>query len=641
MEPILKVNRFLKRWFNKSPFLFYLLILLLLTSLLKFSFYFYNYTVVFDGTHHDGFKIAAWSFCYDLFTIFAINLPFLLLLIITKKIPGKITSFIVRVVFCVLNTLMIVLNIIDIFYYRFHFQRANMDLLFVIDHPFEKLANVNILWISGVLFLLLFIIFVIWKIQNRFYYSLMKRKGYKEIIIVIVVILITLKIFVPNIKGKMVPTYPLVDLSSKELSVVQNSMHTLAYSFYRSDQALLNRSYFSPVFTDSAFPIKKTFSSVNKDAPKNIVLFIMESIPVDFFDSSNTFKVKMPFFDSLRQHSIYFSNGYSFGVESNIGITSVLAGIPTLTGIPLYHSSFIDLPKTAIGKALKSKNYSSFFCIGDTYNNFGFAECVSWLGFDKYYCDRDIPGYKQLPHGPMGIYDEYVLRFMRDKINDSQEPFLAVNYNTTTHYPYTLPPDFRINFPSDYTDAMKSMVYYDSSLHLFFNASRNEKWFQNTVFIFCSDHWFSPDKFKSHADNLDKFRIPIIIYDPSTNEKKRDSTLASQFDILGTMLGVAGYRDTVISYGRDLLNRDIKTERKEIYNRINDVLYQVLDENYVLGFNIADNKTEYLYNYREDKMLENDLKNDLHYLKIKDQLSDKIKIFYQKAIMQYYHKSLK
>ena len=641
MKQSIKVNNFLNEQFNKSPFLFYTLIILLLTSLLKVSFYFYNYTVVFDSNHHEGFKIAAWSLCYDLFTISIINLPFLLFLIITKKIPGKITSILIRVVFCVLNSLMIILNTIDIFYYRFHFQRANMDFLYVIDHPFEKLANVNILWIIGIFLLLLLIIFVIWKIQNLFYYALIKKKGYWKLFVSLAVIFLVLKIFIVNISGKILPNYPLVDLSSKELSVAQNSLHTFAYSFYRRNQALLNRIYFSPSFVDSAFQIKKVFSSGNKVAPKNIVLFIMESIPGDFFDSGHRFSVKMPFFDSLLRHSIHFTNGYSFGLESNKGIVSILAGIPTLTGIPLYHSSFIDLPRTSIGTALKSKAYSSFFCIGDTYDNFGFAKCVSWLGFEKYYCDRDIPGYEHLPHGPMGIYDEYVLKFMHDKINASDKPFLAVNYNTTTHYSFSLPADFKVSFPSNYTDAMKSMAYYDSSLHLFFNASRNEKWFQNTVFLFCSDHFGSPDGYKSNTSNLDKFRIPIIIYDPSANEGIKDSTPASQFDLLGTMLGVAGYSDTAISYGRNLLNPATKKDSKEIFNRVSDVLYQVSDGNFLLAFNVANNKTEYLYNYKEDRGLKYDLNNDPHYSKIKSQLSEKIKLFYQKAIMQYYHQSFK
>ena len=345
MKTIVNINNFLKLRFKKNPFLFFILILLLFTSLLKILFYYYNYTVIFEDDNHDGFKIAAYSLTYDLLTIIVINAPFLFLLIITKKIPGRITSFIIRIIFCVLNTLMLILNTIDVFYFRFHFQRANLDLLYVTDHPIEKLADIRVLLIVGCLLILLFMIIMIWKLQNLFYSSLINKNGYKKIFIISGIIVITLMISNFHITRKLVPTYPLVDLNSKELPVVQNSMHTFIYSLYRNNHALLNKKFFLPAFCDSALQIKKTFSNGNNPLKKNIVLFIMESIPESFFDSSDQFKVKMPFFDSLLHHSIFFSNAYSYGRESNKGITSILAGIPTITDIPVYHSSFINYQK--------------------------------------------------------------------------------------------------------------------------------------------------------------------------------------------------------------------------------------------------------------------------------------------------------
>lgn len=634
------INTFLKQRFKNNPFLSFILILLFLTSLLKALFYYYNYSVLFDSGHHDGFKMAMWSLAYDLLTILILNVPFLFLLIITKKIPGRIISFIIRIIFCALNTFMLVLNAVDIFYYRFHLQRSNIDLVYVIDHPFQKLTHIPFFLIAGSLLFLLLIIISVWKIQHLFFVSLMQKANYKAISFSSAIILIIAIKFSSQLERRLVPTYPLIDLDNKELSLVQNSMHTFIYSLYRNNHSVLNKHYFPDTFCDSSLKIKKVFTADQNIPPKNVVLFIMESVPKDFFDSSGIFKVRMPFFDSLLHHSTFFSNAYSYGLESNKGITSILAGIPTLTDIPLYHSSFINLPKTSIGKALKSKNYSSFFCIGDTYDNFGFAKCVYWLGFDKYYCDKDIPGYKKLPYGPMGIYDEYVFQFMHKKINLLNSPFLAVNYNTTTHFPNTLPPTFKEYFPSHYTDAMKSMAYYDSSLHQFFNESKNESWFANTVFIFCSDHWMSPDDYVSPFNNLTDFGIPIIIYDPSANKGEKDTRLASQFDVLGTILGISGYRDTVITYGTDLLNVNKSREAGVVYNRVNNSLYQVNDGQYVLGFNVANDKTAYLYNYKLDKELRNNLLNNHGYSEIKNSLEDKIKIFFQKAIMQYFDKPI-
>lgn len=638
MEPGVSINKYRKHFLKNNPFLFLVFTILILVSILKISFYYYNYSVLFYGSSHSGFRLVAWSLSYDLFTILLINFPFLVLLIATKKIPGKIVQLIVRIIFCAFNAFMLILNTVDVFYYQFHFQRSNIDLFYVIDHPVQKMANISFLTLAGCFLVLLIIIIITWRVQNLFYFSLMKKSNYKTAYIIMAVVLIALIFPQFQLSRKIVPTYPLIDLNSNELSVVQNSMDTFIYSLYRNNHAVLDRKYFSDSFCDSALPIKKVFKLDENVPPKNIVLFIMESIPEDFFDSSDIFKVRMPFFDSLLHHSIYFSNAYSYGRESNKGITSILAGIPTLTDIPLYHSSFVNLPKTSVGNTLKSKKYNSFFCIGDTYDNFGFAKCVYWLGFDKYYCNRDIPGFEKLLKGPMGIYDQYVLEFMRQKINSTGQPFLAVNYNTTTHYPNTLPQDFRKKMPKNYTDAMKSMSYYDSCLHVFFNASQNESWFKNTVFIFCADHWMSPDNFKSPFNNLSGFKIPIIIYEPSVNEEIKNISLVSQFDVLGTMLGIAGYSDTTISYGGNLLDTNIDARKNVIFNRVSNSLYQVVDSSYVLGFNVADNKTEYLYNYKEDKNLQNNLVDNSSYLGIRNSLIDKVKVFFQKAVNQYFSK---
>ena len=111
---------------------------------------------------------------------------------------------------------------------------------------------------------------------------------------------------------------------------------------------------------DSIMPTRKKLHLSNTGTgKKNIVLFIMESVPYDFFDSSGAYKVSMPFFDSLMQKSTFFNNAFCYAHESNKGITAILTGIPTLSDIPLYHSPYVNMPFTPIGTALKKINYQS------------------------------------------------------------------------------------------------------------------------------------------------------------------------------------------------------------------------------------------------------------------------------------------
>ena len=577
---------------------------------------------------------------YDLLIILLINTALLLLLQISRFVTQKITTWFTLPVFVLINSFAILLNLADIFYFRFHFQRANADLLYVLDHPFTQLFHQNIFIIVAFFAAIAVVLILIWSLHKKLFTSFSNGRHCNLVTVVFLLCIGSAILFKTSFSKLLVPTYPLIDIKSNQLPVVQNSFHTFSYSVFRKSESITEVNYLPTTVCDSIFPIKKLLQANTKDTvKKNIVLFIMESVPYDFFDSASKFRVDMPFFDSILQHSTFFNNAFCYAHESNKGIVAILAGIPTLSDVPVYHSQFVNMPVTQIGTALKKNNYNSFFCIGDDYDNFGFAKCINWLGIDKYYSKEDIPNYKNLRTHSMGLQDEFVLDFMHRKINETAPPFFAINYNISTHYPYDLPASFTIKFPGNYTEPMKSMRYYDQSLQQFFNAAQEEAWFANTTFIFCSDHWMFPEGVKGEYNAFSGYKIPIIIYDPSANEKKINNQLVSQFDILGTILATAGYKDSIISYGGNLLDSNSATNF--VFSKPNSSLYQVANSTYVLGFNIINNKVEYLYNYKKDKLLKENLLPDKNSSATLNQLTTQVKVFIQKAVAHYNAKSIK
>ena len=524
-------------WQNNKPFVVFLFYLFLIHSVLKIIFYQYNHQLLFDkleatGSLTDTIRLVKWSLIYDLLTLLCINAGLLLLLQAGRFVPAKFSSWITLPVFMIINTVAILLNVLDIFYFRFHFQRSNADLLYVIDHPFKQIFHFNIIIILLFAIGVAGVIYWVWRLHKKLYTSFSNKRHCNSISVILLLCFCLAFIFRTSFAKVLVPAYPLVEINTSQLPVVQNSFHCFAYSVFREGDAVTFRNYFTPALCDSLLPVKKSFqeSSVGK---KNIVLFIMESVPYDFFDTTSPYKVKMLFFDSLLEKSSFFKNAFCYSHESNKGITAILAGIPTLTDIPLYHSRFVNMPLTAIGKALAKNSYQSLFCIGDEYDNFGFAKCANWLGIDKYYSEEDIPGYKDLPSNSMGLQDEAVLPFFFQKLNETTKPFFAVNFNISTHYSYDLPPSYHAKFPAHYTDPMKSMQYYDHCLQQFFNKAKMEPWFNETVFIFCSDHWLFPEGIKGTYNAFSGYHIPIIIFDPSSNKKESRNETVSQFDIMG------------------------------------------------------------------------------------------------------------
>ena len=622
-------------WQNNKPFIGFILGLLLIHSILKIIFYNYNYHLLFTGdqstvTGTEKLKLIKWSLGTDLLVILSINAFLLFALFGARLIHSRFSIWLILPVFVLLNSFAVLLNLIDIFYYPFHFQRANADLLYVLDHPFNRLIQQPVLIITAFFAALAGIIWLIWVLHKKLFNSF--SKGFtNNLLAAFLFILLGFPLIFKNSFTKiLVPTYPMLELNSNELPVVQNSFHTFLYSVFRSGGHVPAAKYMTDAECDSLMPIKKQLYINNTDSsPKNIVLFIMESVPYDFFDSASAYKVAMPFFDSLLKKSSFYNNAFCYAHESNKGITAILAGIPTVSDIPVYHSQYINMPITPIGKALHKLNYTSLFCIGDEYDNFGFAKCMNWLGIDDYYSKEDIPGYKKLPAHSMGIQDEYVLRFFNQKIKEQQKPFFAIHYNISTHYPYDIPASFNTKLPKNYTAPMKSMLYYDYSLQQFFAAATNEAWFANTVFIFCSDHWMFPEGVKGTYNAVSGYRIPIIIFDPSKNKKQVFNRPASQFDIAGTILAYAGYRDSIISFGGNLA--DSSSLKPFVFSKPNSTMYQLTDSSYVLGYNIISNKAEYLYNYKNDR----ELKENLLHLKIYEDmltsLTRQLQAFIQKT----------
>ncbi len=632
-------------WQNNKPFILLLLSLLIIHSISKIIFYNYNFSLFFTEAEENVFfqdkiKLGKWSLGYDLLTILLINTALLFLLHVNRLVSIKISGRIIITAFFLLNSFAVLLNLADIFYFRFHFQRANADLLYVLDHPLKQLFHFNILIILAFSAAISGILFLNWKLHKKFFTSFINGRHCGFITLILLSGIVLLVLFKNSTIKFLVPTYPLVEIKSNQLPFVQNSFHTFSYSVFRNGAAIKQKDYFSPAICDAVYPIRKKINTTSTGAgKKNIVLFIMESVPYDFFDAAGAYKVAMPFFDSLLQKSIFYNNAFSYSHQSNKGITAILTSVPTITDIPVYHSPFINMPLSRVGTVLKKYNYQSLFCIGDDYDNFGFAKCMNWLGIDNYYSKEDIPGYKKLPAHSMGLQDEYVLNFFHQKINTIRQPFFAINYNISTHYPYDIPASFSEKLPENYTAPMKSMRYYDNCLLQFFEASKNEPWFKETVFIFCSDHWLVPDDNLIVFNAITGYRIPVIIYDPAISQGSINHKLASQFDILPTLLDIAGYKDSIITYGNSLL--DSTTNHEAVFSRADAGLYHVIDSAWILGFNAHTDKAEFLYHYKTDVALKNNLITDHSAQKALTDLSLKIKAFLQKATMQYNHAAFK
>jgi len=113
-----------------------------------------------------------------------------------------------------------------------------------------------------------------------------------------------------------------------------------------------------------------------------------------------------------------------------------------------------------------------------------------------------------------------------------------------------------INLGCGYGISIKNLVetlQEVTSFKTFFEASRDEDWFNNTIFIITADHGSQPG-FAEYRKTVNRTATPILIYKPDNSLTEVKKELAQQIDIYPTIIDLIGYDQPFRSWGRSLIN---------------------------------------------------------------------------------------
>ncbi|PKO73108.1 MAG: hypothetical protein CVU23_04445 [Betaproteobacteria bacterium HGW-Betaproteobacteria-17] len=130
------------------------------------------------------------------------------------------------------------------------------------------------------------------------------------------------------------------------------------------------------------------------------------------------------------------------------------------------------------------------------------------------------------------LYD-YALEQM-DRDAASGKPFLTHLMTTSNHTSFTFP-DGRIDLPRGRPGAVK---YSDYAVGRFIEQARGKPWFKDTLFVLVADHCASSKGRVSLPPEND--HIPAILYSPAHVAPLADNRLASQIDLVPTVLDLLG-----------------------------------------------------------------------------------------------------
>lgn len=277
-----------------------------------------------------------------------------------------------------------------------------------------------------------------------------------------------------------------------------------------------------------------------------MVIILLESWLARFVGALGGKPDVTPNFDRLAEKGILFENFFATGTRTNRGIPSALCSSPSSPVRSIMKKLSVDRPFTSLAEILKKRGYKSIVIYGGDLEFDNMEGFLHSEGFDTFIGQRDFPSKASL--GKWGVPDHIVFKRANQEFSKfGDRPFLGVILTLSNHEPFLLPSqDFEI-FP-------KSVPHSDWALGEFFHEAEKEPYFKNTIFILVADHG---KLLKSQSDlPWNRFHVACLIYAPHllSSSPKRVSRIASQTDLLPTILGLLGKPFLHQSWGRDLLS---------------------------------------------------------------------------------------
>lgn len=591
---------------NIGRSLFPLFLCFLLFTLFR-TFFLIQYYTVEAVSIGEIVELMSWGVGIDLAIILLLSIPYLIYWnLLRKHQTHKREGITGALLFLIPIVPALVLNIIDLGYFRHSLRRSGIEVLSLIKPGLQFITGIiQLYWwllLSG-LFLLYFLGLLVFKYLTSTRFR--NEQGVTTPVgwITKVGFIVILFAALAGNKQLFVPTKPLVQISPALLPAAQNSFGTFLYSWVKGDYYINKPEWVSEGNTQTSSNFIKQYAFSDSFSKQNVVVIILESFVAEVLREENSKKAVTPFLDSIFKHCIHFNNTISNSFQSNQGIVSIMGSFPSPPQIPFFNSPYSTNRMKGIGDLLGEEGYSTFFAMGAEPDHFGFKRFMKMLGIQNY-IDKYQYGNRNHEDGNWGVYDHYFLPYVAKRIDEFDQPFLGVLYNLSSHPPFTLPSNWPGVSEKKQVPYQQAISYVDFALQLFFTQAKNSSWFDSTYFVFISDHGIVYDA-QSNKNWVNRVSIPFFIYHPKFTTYQHVSTLAQQWDMLPTLLDLLGYSKPFFSFGESVFRK----EDPVVYNLMENSL-RIYKDDYLAEMNLQNRAIVGLYTYKTDSMLINNLVGD-------------------------------
>ena len=492
---------------------------------------------------------------FDISALFYINIPLFILLLLPNNLRTNIYyQRITNYLFYIVNIPFIILNNIDIEYFKFTQKRSTTDLLQLLSLG-DDAKNIIPQYIKDYWLITVFtiiqihLILLVKKIPSKKFILNAKSIIYQSLIFISAIL-----IFIIAVRGGL-QLKPIKPINSGELtnsnhtSLILNTpfcfLHTLGKekieSYYYFKENKINKIY-STIHTPNNKKLDK----------KNIVILIMESYSKEFIGHYNNEQNYTPFLDSLADYSIVFNNAFSNGLRSIEALPAITASIPTLMNNPFITSDFARNKFYSLASIFNNIGYNTSFFHGGVRGTMGFYSFSKRAGFQEYHGMEEYNNKLDFD-GTWGIFDGPFFKYFANNLKAKEKPFFSTFFSLSSHPPYILPENY-IN--DDKNDITKTIKYTDKSMSNFFHEIKKESWFKNTIFIITADHT-SPVQYKrKYKNSIGRYAIPLFIFQGDSSLTGSNDNIVQQIDIMPTILDIINYQKPYFAFGKSVFSEN-------------------------------------------------------------------------------------
>ncbi|MFC6996767.1 LTA synthase family protein [Rufibacter roseus] len=608
---------------------------MLMYTVCRVLFYLFNQSFFAETSFSDLLYMMWGGLRFDLAAVLYTNLLFMALLLLPFRFRHHpVYLNVVKWVFLVFNAIGLAFNCADLVYYRFTLRRttgsvvrefANEDWGGFASSFLVDFWYVLLIWIG-------LVALMAWAYKRI---ALEKAPSYSPWLYYpwnMALAALVVGLSIGGMRGGFRHSTRPITLSNageyverpQEMYIVLNTPFSIIRTLNKTSYQKVN--YFSEEQLAQLYSPIHTPPDTANFTPKNVVVIILESFGKEAIGNYNkhldngTYTGYAPFIDSLMLHSKVYWKSFANGRKSIDALPSVLTSIPSIQE-PFVLTQYVSNNLPSLPRYLDQNGYHTSFFHGAPNGSMGFDAYMNLIGIEHYYGMTEYGNTEDFD-GMWGIWDEEFLQFMAQKLNTFPQPFMSSVFTTSSHHPFKLPERYQGKFKKGPLQIFETIGYTDMALRKFFEQASKAPWYNNTLFVITADHSATYAHYPEYQTALGNFEVPILFFAPGDSSFRgiEQERVVQQLDIMPTVLGYLGYDQPYFSFGKNMLNPQAGNFAVSFQGG-----YQWIEGDYFLQFDGTN--TLGLYNYKEDKLLKENLKDKLP--DVRTAMENKLKAFIQ------------